>query len=198
MQLILDGELVMNQEINVGRIIQAIEDYLRQSLNKGRVLFSCRINDMEVEDPIETLLINDKENNIKTVEIVTKDKITLIYETVETAIQYNVKLVSAIKNIATDINTGKDFDQKIMLQIIEGLEWLLSVCIRLENQKNLLTFNNVESFVDIVEDIKKALNSLVEAMEIGDMVTLSDIFEYELLEKLERIGEILQSYHAQI
>ena len=71
---------------------------------------------------------------------------------------------------------------ELTIQIIDGLRWLIEA-IR-------LTEDVQEEAIDILE-IKNILGEMLEAFENEDNILLADMFEYELLEILERWHNIL-------
>lgn len=194
MQLILDG-IPAKQEVNEGNIIQIVEDYLKKCAKNNRVFTTCRIDgtELDVEDPLEVLRKNLKQRNIKRVEIITQDKYELVEDTIKTVLEYNEKLIPAIRQLATDIYTGEEINRELWQGITGGLEWVISVCMLLD-QNFVMLSNKSKSTRETVQNVNTILNEIVQAMTYTDMIAVADLLEYELVEKLEQINNIFKVY----
>ena len=181
----------MESNVKTGNIMNNIEDYLNKCLIEDKVLIACRIDGIEFEDPVETITKNINNSNIKTVEIYTQSRAILLLDTLKTAEEYITNLIKSIQEIAIQINSGNNIDIELWRNVIEGLEWIITVCMGLEKHRDLLS-SNMKSLIGNVEGVNEILTHIVEAMNLKDMVTVGDILEYELVTNLEEISSILR------
>jgi len=131
--------------------------------------------------------------NIKKVEIITQDKCELVEDTIKTILEYNEKLIPAIRQLATDIYAGEEINGELWQGITGGLEWVISACMLLDQNFDMLS-NTSKLTRKTVQNVNKILNEIVQAMTYTDMVAVADLLEYELVEKLEQINNIFKVY----
>lgn len=95
----------------------------------------------------------------------------------KTAYQYIDSLKSGINlSVENFQNNNRKEATEIVVQLAEGLEWLINVLTLTEDiQKEKIDVNK------ILENI----NSINEAFENEDYILISDILEYEILSILE-------------
>ncbi len=191
MQVLLDGEVV---EKDVGKeiILKVVDKYLSGTIDSDRVIKHFFINGIEVDQHLEAVDINIEQNNIDVIEIVTESKAELIYGTIKTVSEYLPKLTFAIHDISSSINLGKEVDKGLWKQVIEGLEWVSSVCSHLY-QNNQYLPRSEGDLKTLIDKMKETLLGLVDALESGDLVAVSDILEYELAEQLNILNDIISA-----
>lgn len=98
-----------------------------------------------------------------------EEKVSLLKEVDD----YIPKLVDGLEEIVICIQSGKDsIYLKSMIYAIEGVDWVLNA---------LLLAGEIQSNDLEVKSINATLKSILESMEIGDYILISDIIEYELL-----------------
>lgn len=97
----------------------------------------------------------------------------LLQETQQSYYDYVVKIKGGCQQIADYLRAGKQaeaFDG--LANLSEGIAWLVSV-----EQHMTEDFFRVNSRMS---EVVEMLNEVNKALEIGDIVTVADLFEYEI------------------
>ncbi len=103
----------------------------------------------------------------------------LIYESVESLKEYLPKLIQGIEKVLEYIEVKDEKEAfTLLVQVIEGLQWSFEVAIL-----TAPTFDRLGMIVD-QEHILNILNELVSAIQNRDLILMSDLLEYEILEVL--------------
>lgn len=87
--------------------------------------------------------------------------------------EYIVKLEVGCQQIATDLRVGKS--EEAFQQIInftEGISWLLNAEAHMKAEGYIINSR--------VQEATAFLQEINEALEIGDIITVADLFEYEI------------------
>lgn len=97
----------------------------------------------------------------------------LLQETQTSYYEYVAKLETGCIQIATNIRIGQNEQAfQNIINLTEGFGWLLDVEARMLEQ-NYKINSQITAALDI-------LNEVNDALESGDLVTVADLFEYEL------------------
>lgn len=106
----------------------------------------------------------------------------LLMETQQSYYDYVVKIKGGCQQIADYLRGGKQAEAfDVIANLSEGIAWLVSV-----EQHMAENFFRVNSRLKEVVDM---LNEVNEALEIGDFVTVADLFEYEIGPMFESASE---------
>lgn len=106
------------------------------------------------------------------------DNEKLQHETLDSVREYLNKLIDGIDACSNNLQINKnDEGIKLLGEIIDGLDWLLNA-LRLTKaaQKNSVDTTEIEEQIRI----------LLEAMENGDIILVSDLLQYEIKPILEK------------
>ena len=97
----------------------------------------------------------------------------LLKETQTSYYEYVMKLENGCLQIATDLRIGKNEQAfQNIINLTEGLGWLLDVEARMQEQRFKVN-SQINNALDVLNDVN-------ESLEAGDIVTVADLFEYEL------------------
>ncbi len=163
-------------------IINGIKNFVQ---SEGRVVSEVFIDGENIES-IE--MINFE--NIKKIDFFTLTPRNIMLETLQELNLYIDKLSGGIKSIIEHLASDEEREaMEIILQAINGLEWVHDVIHAVGSITNLADEN--KEFFDIFSRYKKNLETVVESLENKDMIMLSDVLEYEVLENIEDIKSIL-------
>lgn len=113
-------------------------------------------------------------------------------------------LVALLEKTVTSLQTGKDKEALVGIEkMSEGLQSLFHV-LSVIKQKFALDYSSIsidgKSFEEMSEELKSSFEEILTAFENEDYVTVSDLFEYEIKERLmaytsyiEKIIEMLSN-----
>ncbi|MCS5503271.1 hypothetical protein NY607_19375 [Lysinibacillus sp. A4] len=97
----------------------------------------------------------------------------LLQETQHSYYDYVVKIEGGCQQIANCLRTGKESDAfEMLMDLSEGIEWLVTV-----EHKMREYFYGIKSRLP---EVLGMLKEVKQALEIGDIVTVADLFEYEI------------------
>lgn len=106
----------------------------------------------------------------------------LLIETQQSYYEYVVKIKGGCQQIADHLRAGKQAEAfGLIANLSEGIAWLVTV-----EQHMSENFLRVNSRMNEVVDM---LNEVNQAIEIGDIVTVADLFEYEIGPMFESASE---------
>lgn len=97
----------------------------------------------------------------------------LLQETQHSYYDYVVKIEGGCQQISNNLRTGKQVEAfEMIADLSEGVEWLITV------EKHMLEKHyRINSCLNEMIDMLKEVS---QALEIGDSVTVADLFEYEI------------------
>lgn len=97
----------------------------------------------------------------------------LLKETQTSYYEYVMKLENGCLQIANDLRTGNQAGAfQNIINLTEGLGWLLDVEARMQEQRFKIN-SQIVNALDF-------LNEVNDALEAEDIVTVADLFEYEI------------------
>ncbi|WP_317367065.1 hypothetical protein [uncultured Tyzzerella sp.] len=95
--------------------------------------------------------------------------------------EYIKKVSERIEEVINTIRTNSDLND--LPDLLEGLTY----CI------NGLNLMNIENVNISIEDLKENISEILDGMENQDFNLIADILEYEIIEKIEDLNEILKN-----
>lgn len=110
-------------------------------------------------------------------------KESLNYETIDSLYEYTNRLIPAVLNLSTKLRNIKDEDTiELMKAAIEGIEWSFNAILL---NMDFLRENNI-----VLDEgkIKTTLIEFSESLENKDLLLVSDILEYEIVEILNDVN----------
>jgi hypothetical protein len=110
-------------------------------------------------------------------------KESLNYETIDSLYEYINRLIPAVLNLSTKLRNIKDEDTiELMKAAIEGIEWSFNAILL---NMDFLRENNI-----VLDEgkIKTTLIEFSESLENKDLLLVSDILEYEIVEILNDVN----------
>ncbi|MCT4566299.1 MAG: hypothetical protein N4A68_18550 [Maledivibacter sp.] len=110
-------------------------------------------------------------------------KESLNYETIDSLYEYTNRLIPAVLNLSTKLRNIKDEDtMELMKAAIEGIEWSFNAILL---NMDFLRENNI-----VLDEgkIKTTLIEFSESLENKDLLLVSDILEYEIVEILNDVN----------
>ena len=104
---------------------------------------------------------------------------------------YLPKLINAIEEVVEYLITNNETDAfNLITDIIEGMEWTMRSIHSLQN------LNYIEDITP--NEVNKILEEITQAFQKKDLVLLSDLFQYELIEILLAWNEKLDMINGEI
>lgn len=181
MNIYIDGENLeakIEKNDSLDSIIATVEKIVSEN---SRVIYEIRING-ELLAKVNELNINE----INDLEFFTKRPKILILEAMQDSLDYIEKLKEGIDRlIGLLVNEEEKVAMELVVEIINGLEWIHNILNSIEQTTNL---NYIDiGFQDCYDRFKDTVAELLEALENSDMIMLSDLFEFEILEILDEM-----------
>lgn len=186
MQLFHNNEQfdIENNNTAITTIIEKVNESIKQ---KDTVFSHLTIDGVEVYEKHEEY-IKERLNEIEKVEIATRGRKEMIWETMGSIHTYLVRVIPALNALVDE--SYENFSDKTwdgINQLAEGMQWILQ----------FTTFTKAAEqqpshWVDIEKSIhacEESFAKLIEAVEVQDTVLISDILLYEVMppyESLER------------
>lgn len=101
-------------------------------------------------------------------------------ETIDSAFEYNLKLIKAIDDIYTYVQQGNiDKGLELIISFFEGMEWLSTAL--------MLASDIIKQKINILE-LNQKLIYIENALKDNDYFLVSDVLLYELKPSLEKLS----------
>lgn len=190
LRIILDGQTQENMDLETA--IKIVEEFLAKQQQENRIIKGCWLNGMEIE---EDFLQTIKENldSIAIVEFTSQSIADLINETTIVAKDYIEQLIPNIEKIADQIALDKEPKQELWLALIEGLAWLVDVYQGLLAQEEIFRQQG-KTMLQQAEQLGDLMATIQQALMTQDTITIADLLEYELIDLLKNMQQVLTDY----
>ncbi|MGM8212349.1 hypothetical protein ACLIBH_06065 [Virgibacillus sp. W0430] len=176
--------LIKNDDSLINILFGKVNELIQQ---KDVVFSHLLIDGTEVYENHEAY-IQEKINEIIEIEIVTKTKKDLIWETMQSVHEYLQRAIPALKSLVNDSYEG--FSEETWQgidQLAEGMQWMVQFSTYTKTVSGKPTnWSNIESSMTICE---KSFAQLLEAVEAQDTVLISDILAYEITPAYESLAK---------
>lgn len=185
MHLIYKNETI---ELESNSSSSLIMKKITELIEQDEIIFShLIIDDVEVYENFESY-INERLNEIKRIEIITKSARELFWDILESVKGYLERAIPALKDL-TD-NSYKNFSFETwqgLSDLSEGFEWMYqfkTTAHQLGEKPQ-----NWNKFKQKFEKIENMFSELLKAMEVKDTVLILDILNYEIIPSYELLLE---------
>lgn len=186
MKIILnDNEQIL--EVNTSSVEEII-DYIFQLKEEDKILSHVVIDGQTVYTNLNEYLENN--NQIDTIQVITKSFKDYINETLGTAEEYLTSAIPHLKNLITAFyNNPSEEDWSLFTDFTEGLMWLMNMIANIDGLK--IKPSNWQEYITVYKAIEEHIQSLAEAMEHKDEILTADIINYEIMPLYESLKDVI-------
>lgn len=185
----LDNEVTEIPKENFSSFEEFYKIISEELEDSKRVIFQIKINEEVMQNGKQFEFFEKDFTNIDFIEIITKEKDTVIKENIEGFKEQCNLILSNISKSVEAFRTGKEVEsQNHFVNIIEGIRWfnyaleLLVSFLRIDAKIFKIKDKTIN---ESVENLSSIINSISESQESEDWIMLADQLEYELKPEIE-------------
>lgn len=183
-----------NEQIELARddsAITTIFEKVSNLIKEEDTIFShLVIDDVDIYENHEEY-IKSKINEIMRIEIITRTTKEMIWETMESIHEYLQRAIPSLNELVN--KSYENFSEEVwngIEQLTEGMQWMLQFKTYTERMNKQPV--NWKAFAKSFEACEQQFAQLLEAVEAGDTVLISDILAYEITPSYEALKENIE------
>lgn len=184
MQLLYGNEYfeIENKETSINTIFERVSKLIEE---KDIVFSHLIVDDVEIYADHEKYIMEHL-NEIKRIEIITRNIKVMIWETMESIHEYLQRAIPALTKLVDD--SYENFSSESwegLNQLAEGMQWIMQFASFVKSaSQQPANWGEIESRL---VDCENALPLLLEAIEMQDKILILDILSYELTPAYEAL-----------
>lgn len=187
MKVLINNEEIMMDEGCAPQ--EAIGQLLKELRGRDMIILETKVNGVKFNalkaenDLIQLAGMND----IESIEITAGTPGQIVFEGLETSLQYLPVLKSGLSDIASLFQEGREGEGiNKFLEASNGMDWLGQI---LSGATSYLPSESREQFARLYKGYSSRLAELMQAWENLDYVLIGDLLEYEMIPFLEEVLE---------
>ena len=197
MEVIANGQTIPFTPAEEKNLKDVIETLLLISHQANKLVVECKVNGEKVSLLDRSSFSDMPIEDIQKIELTVENKVTRVFESLDEIERLFPALISSFAEVSDTLIAGQK--HKAMVSFSESLNnWRKIInFLRVIESSYKVKFDEVEVNGKKVEDLNKELFELLSqiktAIENEDLVTIGDLVEYELKDKLEEQKSIISS-----
>lgn len=190
MQVILLEETI--QFDNHAQVIEPLFQMINDRLANSEYHFSHLLVDgIEVYDDFAEY-IEEHIGQIKTIEVIVKTVKQLTHDILISAETYVQRATPEINHLIDELYQGPTEQTWLKFQqFLEGIEWINQMLVSID--QSTYHPHNWEEFLPVMATLQMELKNLEESMQSGDYILIADIIQYEFLEQLNKLNQVIKT-----
>jgi hypothetical protein len=197
MQVIANGQQIPFSLTDEKSLKDVIETLLLLTNQANRLVIECKVNNEPISLLDRTNLHDIPVDEIETVELSVENKTTRVIESLDEIERLFPIIINSFSEVSDTLIAGQK--HKALTAFTQSLgNWRKIInFLRVIEASYKLNFDEIEvngrKVDDLNNDLFNILNEIKKAIENEDLVTIGDLVEYELKDKLEEQRSIIST-----
>lgn len=175
-------ETVLTGNETVGDIVDLV---LNQYSNPQDIITDIKLDDMEVETSNQDEFFQETSTKFNKIHISIKKREDLAFEALESASEYLDHIIRKTQDLSEQIKNEEDYNDKF-IEVIDGIDLFVQLMTSVHQALRFNTNMKINNLTlkELQIHLLSILKALIPAKQKHDLIMLSDLLEYELIDNL--------------